>query len=161
MFLSGRIRHASILVVLALTTVGCATADPEIIAIEYMRATRTGESDDAIAWLDIDRIVERVSNEIVLVNTAGDPDRFLTDSVRTVLWGLFQETPRQDELSYDATPADIDGERATVQVTLTDSDGKSRTRTVHLRRTDAGWRISGRSVDDLVTYSIQRLEERF
>lgn len=139
----------------------CGTASPEIVAIEYLRATRTGESDAAIALLDIDNIVDRVESEVVLVNTGGDPAQFLRDSVRTILWGLFQETPREDELVYDATPADIDGDRAAVRVTLTDPQGQTRTRTVHLRNTGSGWLVSGRSVDDLVRHAIQRLEERF
>jgi predicted ATPase len=141
--------------------VGCAAADPEIVAIEYLRATHQADSDTAVALLDIDRIVERVRSEIVLVNTDGDPDRFLADSVETLIWGLFQETPRQENLGYDAPPAEIDGDRATVRVTLTEPDGSTERRTVYLRNTDYGWRVSGRSVDDLVAYVIQRLEERY
>jgi len=144
-----------------LLVAACGTASPEIIAIEYLRATRTGQSDEAIALLDMDTIVDRVQSEVVLVNTGGDPDRFLRDSVETTLWGLFQETPREDELAYDAKPAEIDGDHATVTVTLMSPDGKERTRSVTLRHTDAGWRISGSSVDDLVQYVIQRLEERY
>lgn len=139
----------------------CAPRDPEIVAIEYVRATRTASSDLAVSLLDIDTIYERVQHEVVIVNTDGDPDRFLRDSITTMLWGLFQETPREDGLTYDATPADIDGDRATVRVTLTDAQGHARARTVHLRNTAEGWRVSGRSVDDLITYLIQRLEERY
>lgn len=140
---------------------GCANPDPEIVAIEYLRAAHNADSDTAVALLDIDRIVERVRSEIVLVNTDGDPDRFLADSVETLIWGLFQETPRQEGLGYDAPPAEVDGDRATVRVTLTEPDGSTERRTLYLRRTDYGWRVSGRSVDDLVTYVIQRLEERY
>ena len=139
----------------------CGTASPEIVAIEYLRATRTGDSDDAIAMLDMDTIVDRVKSRIMMVNTDGDPDRFLYDSVQTVLWGLFQETPRQDELTYDAPPADLDGQKATVRVVLTAADGTTRTRAVYLRRAGTGWLVSGRSLDELVAYAIQRLEERF
>lgn len=160
------VRHRKLLPALlvaatAALAAGCGGSDPEIVAIEYLRATRTAESDRAIALLDMDRIVERVSSEIVLVNTDGDPADFLRDSVETLLWGLFQETPREEGLAYDATPADIDGDRARVRVTMTDAEGEVQERIVHLRRTSAGWRVSGESVDDLVSYVIQRLEERF
>lgn len=146
---------------LLMVVTACAPRDPEIVAIEYVRASRTAASDVAVSLLDIDTIYERVQHEVVIVNTDGDPDRFLRDSITTMLWGLFQETPREDGLAYDATPADIDGDRATVRVTLRDAEGHARVRTVHLRNTDEGWRVSGRSVDDLVTYLIQRLEERY
>lgn len=140
---------------------GCGTADPEIVAIDYLRATRTAQSDRALSLLDMERIVERVQEEIVLVNTDGDPEAFLRDSVETVLWGLFQETPREEGLAYDAVPADVDGDLARVTVTMTGTDGSQQERTVELRETSAGWRVSGSSVDDLVSYVIQRLEERF
>jgi len=147
--------------IVAALTIACATADPEIVAIEYLRATHNADSDGAVSLLDIDGIVDRVQTEIVLVNTDGDPERFLADSVETLIWGLFQEPPRQEGLAYDAPPADIDGDRATVSVTLAALDGSTSSRTVHLRNTAYGWRVSGRSVDDLVTYVIQRLEERY
>lgn len=146
---------------LSILCAGCATPDPEIVAIEYLRATREAESDDAVDLLDIDRIVERVQDDVVLVNTDGDPEAFLRASVETLLWGLFQETPREDGLAYDAPPADIDGDNARVRVTLTDPGGRTQRRTVYLRRTNSGWKVSGRSVDDLVSYVIQRLEERY
>lgn len=139
----------------------CVPADPEIVAIEYTRATRTAASDTAVALLDLDGIYDRIQREIALVNTDGDPDRFLRDSIATLLWGLFQETPREEGLLYDATPAEVDGDRARVRVTLTDAGGHQRARIVHLRRTSEGWRVSGRSVDDLVAYVLQRLEERY
>ena len=144
-----------------LLTLACTSTDPEIVAIEYMRATRHADSDDALARLDLDEIVKRVEDDVTLVLKDGNSDTFLRSSVETMLWGLFQETPREEGLSYDATPASLDGERASVQVTMRDTEGTSRTRTVHLRRTAGGWRVSGRSVDNLVTYVIQRLEERF
>lgn len=142
-------------------TAACMPTDPEIVAIEYTRATRTAASDTAVALLDLDSIYERIQSEVAMVNTDGDPDRFLRDSVATLLWGLFQETPREDDLAYDATPAEVDGEHARVRVTMTDADGHQRARTVYLRQTSAGWRVSGRSVDDLVSYVLQRLEERY
>ena len=147
--------------VAAALMMACTTADPEIVAIEYLRATHNADSDTAVSLLDVDRIVGRVQDEIVLVNTDGDPERFLADSVETLIWGLFQETPRQEGLAYDAPPADVDGDRATVRVTLATPEGSTSRRTVHLRNTDLGWRVSGRSVDDLVAYVIQRLEERY
>ncbi|NKB90078.1 MAG: hypothetical protein GKS06_17840 [Acidobacteria bacterium] len=144
----------------AIAIAGCAETDPEIVAIEYLRATREAQSDTALTYLDMDEIADRVSAEIVLVNPDGDSDSFLRESVSSLIWGLFQETPRED-LAYDATPADVNGDRATVRVTLLDAEGGERTRTVHLRRTDAGWKVSGRSLDHLVSYAITRLEERF
>lgn len=138
----------------------CASSDPEIVAIEYLRASRTGNADAAVRLLDLDRIVERVEEEIVLVNTEGDPEAFLRDSVRSTAWALFQETPRE-ERSYDARPAEIDGDRATVRVLLTEPEGGTDTRVVHLRRTGSGWKVSGPSIDDIVSSVIQRLQDRF
>jgi len=146
---------------LSILTVACATPDPEIVAIEYLRAARTAESDDAVALLDIDAIVRRVQEDVVLVNTDGDPEQFLHDSVETMLWSLFQETPREEGLRYDAAPAKINGDTARVKVTMTTPDGSTQSRTVFLHHTSAGWKVSGRSVNDLVSYVIQRLEERF
>ncbi len=146
--------------VLTASLVACAPTDPEIVAIEYLRATREAKSDAAVGYLDLDEIVDRVETEVVLVNTDGDPRQFLRDSVRSMIWGLFQETPRED-LAYDARPADINGDRATVRVTMVDAEGREQERTIHLRNTDDGWRVSGRSLDDLISYVITRLEERF
>lgn len=155
-------RFAWALVLLAsCAAAGCEPAAPEIVAIEYLRATRTSESDRAVALLDIGRIVERVQREVVMVNTEGDPEEFLRDSVATILWGLFQETPQEENLTYEATRADLDGDRAEVVVSMVSPDGTAVRRTVFLRRTSQGWRVSGASLDDLVTYVIQRLEERF
>ncbi len=139
----------------------CATPDPEIVAIEYLRATREALSDEAVDLLDIDTIVRRVQEDVVVVNTEGDPEQFLRDSVETMLWGLFQETPREEGLFYDAPPADVNGDTARVKVTMTEPQGGTRTRTVYLRRTSAGWKVSGRSIDDLVGYVIQRLEDQY
>jgi hypothetical protein len=149
-----------ILAVLSLTLVACAASDPEIVAIEYLRATREAKSDAALGYLDLDELHERISEDIVMVNTDGDPDTFLRESISYLIWGLFQETPRED-LAYDALPADITANRATVRVRMVDAEGKERSRTVHLRNTDAGWRVSGRSLDDLVSYVITRLQERY
>ena len=149
-----------ILCAVCLTSVACAETDPEIVAIEYLRATREARSDAALGYLDLDELVERVSNDVVLVNTAGDPEAFLRESVSSMVWGLFQETPRED-LAYDARAAEIDGDRATVSVTMVDADGRQRVRNVHLRQTDSGWLVSGRSLSDLVRYVITRLEERY
>lgn len=149
-----------ILCAVCLTSLACAESDPEIVAIEYLRATREARSDAALGYLDLDELVSRVSNDVVLVNTDGDAETFLRESVSSMVWGLFQETPRQD-LAYDARPAEITGDRATVRVTTVDAEGDERTRDIHLRHTDSGWRVSGRSLNDLVRYVITRLEERF
>ncbi len=149
-----------ILCAVCLTSLACAESDPEIVAIEYLRATREARSDAALGYLDLDELVSRVSNDVVLVNTDGDAETFLRESVSSMVWGLFQETPRQD-LAYDARPAEITGDRATVRVTTVDAEGDERTRDIHLRHTESGWRVSGRSLNDLVRYVITRLEERF
>jgi len=128
--------------------------------IDYLRATREARSDAALAHLDLDELVERISNDVVLVKTEGDPEAFLRESVSSMVWGLFQETPRED-LAYNAPPAEINGDRATVRVTMVNAEGRERIRDVHLRHTDSGWRVSGRSLDDIVRYVITRLEERF
>ncbi len=157
----GRFIHRAVAVAAGLLTFACTTTDPEIVAIEYMRATRHADSDDALARLDLDEIVARIEDDVTLVLKDGNSTTFLRSSVETMLWGLFQETPREENLIYDAQPATVDGERASVEVTMTDPDRRSRTRTVYLRRTPEGWRVSGRSVDSLVSYVVQRLEERY
>ena len=149
-----------ILCAVCLTSVACAEMDPEIVAIEYLRATREARSDAALSYLDLDELVERISNDVVLVNTDGDPEVFLRESISSMVWGLFQETPRED-LAYDARSAEISGDRATVRVTTVNAEGRERTRDIHLRHTDSGWLVSGRSLDDLVRYVTTRLEERF
>jgi len=149
-----------ILCAVCLASVACAETDPEIVAIEYLRATREARSDAALGYLDLDELVDRVSNDVALVNVDGDPEAFLRESVSSMVWGLFQETPRQD-LAYDARPAEINGDRATVRVTTADAEGHERTRIIHLRHTGSGWLVSGRSLNDIVRYVITRLEERF
>ena len=157
----GRFIHRAVVIAAGLLTFACTSTDPEIVAIEYMRATRHADSDDALARLDLDEIVGRIEDDVTLVLRDGNSTTFLRSSVETILWGLFQETPREENLIYDAKPATIDGERASVEVTMTDSDSRTRAHTVHLRHTPEGWRVSGRSVDNLVSYAIQRLEERY
>ena len=145
----------------ALLAVACASGDsPEIVAIEFLRATRTAESDRAIDKIDLEELSTRVSDLIFVVQEGIDSDKFMRDSIETLVWGLFQETPRQ-EFVYDAVPGDNDGERATSIITMTSADGTSRTSTVHLRFTTRGWKVSGKSLDDLVNYVVQRLEERY
>lgn len=120
----------------------------------------SGNSDGAIAHIDIDEMIERVEEQISLVVINGESENFLRDSVTTLLWGLFQQTPRMEHI-YDAVSESDDGDRARVAVTLRDIDGSSSKRSLHLHRTDVGWRISGKSLDPLVRYVIQRLEERY
>lgn len=133
--------------------------DPELIALSYVRASNSGDADAAVELLDIERITARVEEEIVVVDSSGRED-FLEDSIETLLWGLFRETPPAD-YTYDAIPAEVDGDTAQVSVTRTDTDGKSEVVVVHLRDTDDGWRVSGASLDDLVRIAIQRLQERY
>ena len=80
--------------------------------------------------------------------------------METFLWGLFQETPA-GEYSYNATPPQISGDEATVVVIKTDIEGQRKETVVTLRGSGLGWRVSGESLDPLVTYVIQRLEERY
>lgn len=149
------------LLALAITTPACGGSDdPEIVAISYLRAIHEGRADEALRYVDMARLLERIQDEIVMVQTPGDSETFMRDSVETVVWGLFHESPRED-YAYDAVPAEVDGEMASVVVKLTDPDGTTTERTVHLRRTDDGWRISGPSLDRLETYVTQRLEERY
>lgn len=133
--------------------------EPEVVALSYIRASNGGDADGAVQLLDIERIAERVEQEIVVVDSSGRED-FLEDSIETLLWGLFQET-RTVEYAYDATPAEVDGDTAEVAVTRIDADGNSEIIDVHLRDTDDGWRVSGESLDDLVRVVIQRLQERY
>ena len=135
-------------------------ARPEIVAIQYLRASHTGQADTTLGLLDLDEVLERVEDQIVLVQPDGASNAFMVDSITTVLWGLFQQA-QQREYAYDAAPAEIDGDRAIAVVTLTNRNSESRRQTVHLRRTDDGWRISGPSLDPLVRYVIQRLDERY
>ena len=132
---------------------------PEIVALSYVRATSGGDPDTAVQLLDIGRITERVEEQIVVLDSKGN-ESFLEDSIESLLWGLFRET-RPVDFAYDATPADIDDDSARVEVTRTRADGTPEIVVVHLRRTDEGWRVSGTSLDALVTYVVQRLQERY
>lgn len=133
--------------------------DPELVALAYVRASNGGDADAAVQLLDIEQIAARVEQQIVVVDSSGRED-FLEDSIETLLWGLFRETPPVD-YAYDATPAEVEGDTAQVSVTRTDVDGKSDIVVVDLRDTDDGWRVSGESLDDLVRVVVQRLQERY
>jgi hypothetical protein len=162
MIRSVRIPATSLALGLALSVLASCgpPADPEIVAIEYLRAIFSGRSDEAVARVDLDALVERVSERITLVATEGSSNDFLRDSISTLLWGLYEATAPRD-LAYNAAPAEIDGDLATVRVETADAEGTHSTRTLELRRTRSGWLISGRSLDPLVTYVVQRLEERY
>jgi hypothetical protein len=133
--------------------------EPEIVAISYIRATTGGDPDTAVRLLDIERITERVEEQIVVIDSSGR-ESFLQDSIETLLWGLFRET-RPEEFAYGAIPAERDGDTARVTVTKTGADGETSEVIVHLRNTDAGWRVSGPSLDPLVTFVVQRLQEKY
>ncbi len=155
-------RGALPLIALTLIVAGAACGpptDPELVAIAYERASRGGDPDTAVALLDIERITSRVEEEIVVVESSGR-ESFLEDSIETLLWGLFREIPTAD-FAYTATPADIDGDSAEVTVTKISADGASTTNVVHLRNTDDGWLVSGASLDRLVKYAVQRLQEMY
>ena len=152
----------SSLIALALlvTTAACGPpVDPELVAIAYERASAGGDPDTAVNLLDTEQITSRVEEEIVVVESGGS-ESFLEDSIETLLWALFREI-RPADFAYTATPADIDGDSAEVTVTKLSPDGVSSTVVVHLRKTDDGWRVSGASLDRLVTYSVQRLQEMY
>ena len=129
------------------------------MAIAYERAITGGDPDTAVTLLDTDRIASRVEEEIVVVESSGR-ESFLEDSIETLLWALFREI-RPVDFAYTAAPADIDGDSAEVTVTKMSSDGVSTTVVVHLRNTDDGWRVSGASLDRLVTFAVQRLQEMY
>jgi len=112
-----------------------------------------------VQLLDIEQIVSRVEEEIVVVDSSGR-ESFLEDSIESLLWGLFRET-RPTDYIYNATPAELDGDMAQVPVTRISADETSTTVVVALRNTDDGWRVSGDSVDALVRYLVQRLQERY
>jgi len=133
--------------------------DPELVALAYVRASSGGDPDTAVQLLDIEQIAARVEEEIVVVESSGR-ESFLEDSIETVLWGLFRET-RPVDYMYDATPAELDGDAGRVSVTRIAADETSDIVIVHLRRTDRGWRVSGRSLDPLVRFVIQRLQEKY
>ncbi len=150
------------LIALALLVAGAACgppADPELVAIAYERASGGGDPDTAVNLLDTEQITSRVEEQIVVVESSGK-ESFLEDSIETLLWALFREI-RPAEFAFTATPADIDGDTAEVNVTKISPDGVSTTVVVHLRNTDAGWRVSGASLDRLVTFAVQRLQEMY
>ena len=150
------------LIALTLLVAGTACgppADPELVAIAYERASSGGDPDTAVSLLDTERIVSRVEEEIAVVESSGR-ESFLQDSIETLLWGLFREI-RPADFAYTATPAEIDGDSAEVVVTKISRDGVSKTVVVHLRNTDSGWRVSGASLDRLVAFSVQRLQEMY
>ncbi len=157
-------RSRAILSILAILLVAAGAScgppnDPEIVALSYVRATSGGDPDTAVQLLDIGGITDRVEQEIVVVDSTGR-ESFLEDSIESLLWGLFRET-RPADFIYGATPADIDGDTARVAVTKTAADETSETVTVYLRQTGDGWRVSGASLDPLVTFVVQRLQEKY
>lgn len=143
-----------------LAGVSCGPAnDPAVVALAYVRASNSGDPDTAVRLLDIEQIASRVDEVLVVVDSSGR-ETFLEDSIETMLWGLFRET-RVVDYAYDAAPAELDGGTASVSVTLTSGDATSETVVVHLRDTARGWRVSGDSLTRLVSYIIQRLQEKY
>lgn len=158
-------KHAHLfrtLVVLLVGAFGVACGppdDPEVAAVEYLRAANGGAPDAAVDLLDIDEIVRRVEEEVAVVQERASPN-FLENSTETILWGLFQESPQTD-FTYVAAHAEIDGDAARVTVRRIDAEGNESETVVHLRRTGGGWLVSGRTLAPLVTYVVQRLQERY
>ncbi len=153
-------RFLAIAAVLAtLAAISCTPPDPEVVAIAYVRAINTGDSDTAVRLLDMDEILHRINEQIVIVQD-GDAESFLAHSVETLLWGLYRESVQAD-YAYDAQPADLEGEMARVTVKKVNPQQEETETVVHLRNTEQGWRVSGQSLDPLVNYVIQRLEERY
>ena len=142
-----------------LAAVSCSPPDPEVIAITYLRAINSGDSDMAVRLLDMEEILRRINEQIVIVQN-DDAESFLAHSVETLLWGLFRESAQAD-YAYDAQPADLEGEVARVTVMKVNPEQEQTETVVHLRNTPQGWRVSGDSLDPLVNYVIQRLEERY
>ncbi len=142
-----------------LAAVSCSPPDPEVVAISYIRAINTGDSDMAVRLLDMEEILRRINEQIVIVQD-GDAESFLAHSVETLLWGLFSESVQAD-YTYDAQPADLEGEMASVTVMKVNPQQEQTETVVHLRNTAQGWRVSGDSLDPLVNHVIQRLEERY
>ena len=148
------------LLAVALLVASCGPADsPEVVAIAYVRATSEGDPDTAVQLVDIERVTAKVEEKIAVVHSSGS-EIFLEDSIEALLWGLYHET-RVADFSYNAPPADIEGATARVVVTKTPREGEPEDVAVYLRETDGGWRVSGKSLDRLVTYVIQRLQERY
>jgi hypothetical protein len=155
-----RIALSAVAVVALVAIAACGPpTDPEIVALSYIRATSGGDPDTAVQLLDLEGIASRVEAEVIVVDPSGN-DTFLEDSIESLLWGLFRET-RPIDYAYNATPAELDGDTGRVEVTRTDAEEFSETLVVHLRNTDAGWRVSGASLDPLVRYVIQRLQEKY
>jgi len=151
---------ASVMVFTLLGAVACApSGEPEVVAIQYIRAISSGDPDTAVTLLDTPSLAIRVEEVILVVESSGR-ESFLEDSIETLLWGLFRET-RPADFEYGVTPAKIDGDWAEVTVTKTSLDGVTQTTAVHLRNTDRGWRVSGPSLDRLVTFVVQRLTEKY
>ncbi len=145
---------------IALLVASCGPPDPpELVAIAYVRATSEGDPDTAVQLVDIERLTTRVGEEIVVLHSTGS-ETFLEDSIETLLWGLYRET-RVRDFAYNAPPAETEGDTAHVVVTKTPREGEPEEVAVYLRATDRGWRVSGKSLDRLVTYVIQRLQERY
>ena len=154
----GRLPFLALL--LAASVIACAPVDdPEIVAISYVRASNEGDPETAVRLLDLERIANRVEEQIVVVDSSGR-ESFLEDSIESLLWGLFYEQ-RATDFAYNAPPAAVDGDTARVVVTKTPRDGDPEEITVHLRRTSRGWRVSGSNLDRLVTFVVQRLEEKY
>ena len=153
-------RFLAIAAVLAtLAAISCSPPDPEVVAIAYIRAINTGDSDTAVRLLDMEEILRRINEQIVIVQD-GDAESFLAHSVETLLWGLYRESVQAD-YTYDARPADLESEMARVTVMKVNPQQEQTETVVHLRNTSQGWRVSGDSLDPLVNYVIQRLEERY
>ena len=61
--------------------VSCGPAnDPAIVALAYIRATHSGDPDTAVRLLDIEQIVSRVDEVLVVVDSSGS-ETFLEDSI--------------------------------------------------------------------------------
>lgn len=133
--------------------------DPEVAAVEYLRAANGRAPDVAVDLLDIEEIARRVEEEIVIVQESASAN-FLENSIETILWGLFQESAPTD-FDYVAAHAEIEGDRARVTVRRIDAEGDESETVVHLRRTRGGWLVSGPTLDPLVSYVVQRLQERY
>ena len=149
----------SIALLALLAGMACGQPDtPEIVGLSYVRAYSSGDPETAVALVDIERIVERVEEEVMVIDPSGN-ETFLEDSIENLLWGLYRQM-RPADYAFDATPAEIDGDTAVVEVTRTPPEGEPEAIDVHLRNTEDGWRVSGESLDSLVRFVVQRLQER-